>query len=77
MVSPYLLKPLRGLQEVLDEAVPLPPHVALRPILSGPVAGTAAALLRRQGRISKPRVVWINETAPREFKLRGKPRKKD
>ncbi len=75
MVSPYLLKPLRALEEVLvmNGALPVA-HDSAPPRLSpGSVSGTVAAILRRQGRISRPHVVWVNEPeTPAE-----KPRKKD
>ena len=32
-------------------------------LMAGRGSQTAAATLRRQGRIRRPRVVWINETA--------------
>jgi len=77
MVSPYLLRPLRKLDEVLSIARPRPS--AGHGSMSGAPArlpdgrqpeglakGTAAAFLRKHGRISKPRVVWVNHARKRE-----------
>ena len=63
MVSPYLLRPLRSLEEVLETAHA---RAARRELPRGALAAgrgsdTKAAALRRQGRITRPRVVWINE----------------
>ena len=72
MVSPYLLRPLRSLEEVLETAhvqaarreLPRGAFMAARGAALGVALGseTAAATLRRQGRLKRPRVVWINET---------------
>ncbi len=79
MVSPYLLKPLRALDEVLNVTGVLPParEPALRPFSADRVSGTAAAILRQQGRAFRPRVVWVNESEIPERQPGEKPRKKD
>ena len=65
MVSPYLLRPLRSLEEVLETARVQATRRELPrgALMAGRGSQTAAATLRRQGRIRRPRVVWINETA--------------
>ena len=75
MVSPYLLRPVRNLKEVLNAAGALVSEreTALLPFSPRGVSGTAAAILRRQGRILRPRIVWVNEPE----RPIGKPRKKD
>ena len=79
MVSPYLLKPLRALDEVLSVAAALSParEPVLRPFSPGRVSGTAAAILRQQGRTFRPRVVWVNDAELPESLPGEKPRKKD
>lgn len=77
MVSPYLLRPLRKLDEVLKMARPRPAagHGAMAGVGSrlpdvrqqeSMAKGTAAAFLRKHGRISKPKVVWVNDARKRE-----------
>ncbi len=77
MVSPYLLRPLRKLDEVLSIARPrsaaghgsmsgAPSRLPDGRQPEGLAKGTAAAFLRKHGRISKPRVVWVNDARKRE-----------
>ncbi len=79
MVSPYLLRPVRELKEVL--AVAQDPLSAPGPVSrSFPprnLSGTAAAILRQQGRIARPRVVWVNEPKAPKGPSSAKPRKSD
>ena len=76
MVSPYLLKPVRALEDVLSasDARRAAREAAARSVGPERMSGTAAASLRHQGRIARPRVVWVNEAA--DSAPGRKPRKK-
>lgn len=82
VVSPYLLRPLRSLEEVLKTTRGrMPMHEPLpRAQVSTRPPETAAAILRRQGRLIQPRVVWVNDAqgpAPNPARGRRRGPKKD
>jgi len=66
VTSPYLLKPLRALDEVLDRARVRPGGRGrgLWGERGATPPGATAAVLRQQGRLLRPRVVWINHAKP-------------
>ncbi len=57
----------------MDGALPIAREPARPPFSPRGGSGTAAAILRRKGRILRPRVVWVNEPE----RPGVKPRKKD
>ncbi|MFQ5775369.1 MAG: hypothetical protein ACE5GS_12685 [Kiloniellaceae bacterium] len=77
MVSPYLLRPLRSLEEVLSR-----PRAQARSDgetgRSGGaerrLTGGTAAALRQQGRTLRPRVVWVNDAPPAARRAPGRPK---
>ena len=68
LVSPYLLRPIRALDDVLKtvQARQSARNLAgRRAPMQGAESGPSAAILREQGRISRPRGVWVNQAANR------------
>ncbi len=79
MVSPYLLKPVRALKEVLvmTEASLTESKSTRSPLFYDRDSVTAAALLRRKAQGHRLRVVWVNDSDPPEQRTGLKPGKKD
>jgi len=62
VVSPYLMRPVRSLEDVLEaaRARAAAREAHRRLLMLGESGDTAAAVLRQQGRLKKPHIVWVN-----------------